>query len=154
MKTVHASPDRLVVADRPWGLIVGTHLVAIATILAALTDAGYGVWMRLFLLALGAGVLWGAWRLLPFVTLELDRTAGTAALHHHRLTGTTSRTCPLAQLQSACSQAAVIEGTRMERVVLMLPDGPMPVEPGFASIPRGALAEEINRWLAQPQTGR
>lgn len=142
-------PERLVVTSRPWAVLVGGHMASAAPAILAVTDPGIGsLAMRLFVFALGAGFSFVVWRFLPFLTLVLDRDAGTVAILHHRVTGTTATRYPLSAITGAMYQSDWSDNARLERLALRGPEGPIPVEFGYSGAPRAAIASEVDAWIS------
>ena len=150
MKVDQKSRDRLVIVSRPWALTIGTSILGAAPIVAAFTDPEIeSLAMRAFLLLLGLGVTAVAWRLMPFLTLDLDRRAGTVRVTHHRITGNSSFLLALDQIEDAMHLSSWSDSTRMERLALRTKDGPLPLEFGYFSTSRAPIIREINDWLKQ-----
>ena len=147
MKVAQISNERLVIVDRPWTMVIACWVLGASAIYAAVFDADSGAGHRLFLGILGLGTMWVAGRLMPFVTLDFDRTAGTATRRYHRVTGTESEVYPLTEVVGARAVSSWIDGSRMERLALVTPGGQIPVEIGFVGVPRGTVAAEITEWL-------
>lgn len=146
MKIALSTPDRVVLTRRPWGAAGFVGLVSIVALWSGFTGAGLGPAERCLVLALGAGGLWAAWRFFPFVTLVLDRQAGTATHVERRLAGTTITTLPLDRIDRVAAQREC-EGTPAERLVFVTGEEVFPLETGFSSAPRGPLADRLNDWL-------
>lgn len=154
MKIADASPDRLVLTDRPW-FLAGTVWVMGAVALGAGLFASDidSLGERLLVAALGLAGLWVAWRFFPFVTVVLDRSEGTATHAERRLGGTTRREMPLDRIERVATQRLWGETGPMERVALVTPDAWIPLETVFSGSPRRPLVNRINAWLAGGDTG-
>ena len=148
MKPVTNTRDRLVIEDRPW--LLGGMICAMggAALLSVIAGTLGSVAETILVACLGAGALWFAWHFFPFQTFVFDRGEAAFTRRIHRITGETVRTLPLAEILAAEVQVQSGDGPDMERLALRTGETLLPLEYGFGSVPRAALAETINRWLA------
>ena len=147
MKTVSNTPTRLIVEDRPHLLAGVIWLMGLAALLAAFTGQTAGIAETLLVYALGMGTLGLAWQFFPFQRYTFDRSAGEFTRRIARVTGATTDTLPLAEIERAALQSHWSDGTRMQRVTLQTSAGPVPLEFGFVSAEREPVVAEINNWL-------
>lgn len=149
MKIAHRSNDRLVITHRPWLLLVLTSVLGASAMLGAIVGGEdlQTLWKRLFVFALGAMVAGFAWRYMPLVTLDFDRTGGYLSRQDHRITGTTSTRYPLAAISRALYQSNYSENTRLERLAIEIDGERIPLEHAYGSGKRTPFVTAINDWL-------
>jgi hypothetical protein len=150
------TPALLTVTHRPVALIAA--LVAAAGLLTFL--AGYNLYQgntgkALLTLLLTLGVLGPClWFGMERVQVSFDAAAGTCAIEVRRLTGTTSQTLPLADIDRAMLQTHKGQSDTRDahRVALVLgenrAENRRPLTTGYSTGPAAARAvDRINDWL-------
>lgn len=148
MRIESKTPERLVVAGRPWVSLTGATVLGAAPSLAALFDASVGPAMRVFLFCLGIVMSGVIWRYMPMTTVIFDKATHEVRLIQHRVTGNTVTRFDLGDVTGAMYQSSWSDNARLERLALKTRNGPVPLEFGYAGSPRAALAREIDAWLA------
>lgn len=147
MKVKTNTPDRLTIEDRPWFVTGFTWFMGLACLSAVLFDRSMGLTERALVLVLGVGACFVAWRLMPFVSLDLDRSKGTLVVTHARVTGAEQITYALEDIVEARVQSDTTDGADLERLALKTKTDILPVEHGFSSQSRKAAVKQINAWL-------
>jgi len=148
MRIAVTTPDRLVVVSRPWVFTVGTTVLGAAPIVIALIKPeSSGPETRIFLALLGAGIIFIAWKWMPLLTLDFDRSTGEVLLTEHRFTGNRTRAYELALVEKAMHQSSFSDNTRLERLALRIDGRPVAMEYAYVSDGRAKIAREINDWL-------
>ena len=150
MRVIESAPDRLVIEDRPVPLALGTALLILLMILAALDGARDRAEVEAALA--GVAIL----GLAPIPAMErvrigLDRGADRVRLEKVRVFGCTAVERPLGELERAAVESAPDEGgdLTLHRLALVFRAERMPVGRAFraGAGPREA-ASVINGWIA------
>ena len=147
MKVIETTPDSLVIEDTPWFLwvfMIGMGLVTLANALTGRVD-GWGA--TLLVGTLGAGLLWVAWRFLPFQRFTFDRASGVFTHQVRLLTGSQTWQRPLSDIRRAADEGHWSDGARLERVTLLTAEGRYPLESGFSGTSRSTVIRAINDWI-------
>ena len=148
MKILETTPNHLILEDRP-RLVAGfVWFTGVSCIWAALAGQMDGLGQASLVAALGVGTLWIAHQFFPFQRLRFDRRSETLTRIVARLNGRKVTTNTLSSIERAAVEAQWNEGTRMERLALVINGEQHPLEFGFYGKSRGGLANEINTWLA------
>ena len=147
MKIANTSYDHLTVESRPWFITGATWLLGLAALLGAFFEDDMGIAERLLVFALGVGVCAVAWRLMPFTSLDFDRTNGTLVVTHAHVTGAKQTEYALADIERTLVLIDNTDSAGLERLALKTTEGVKPIEFGYFNTPRKPVMAEINAWL-------
>lgn len=148
MKIVENTPDRLVLEHFPWFLGGFTWIMGLAAfttgVLGIKTDGGE----RLFVVALGLGVMAMAAVFMPFVRVTFDRKAQLVERRPAHIDKARVLTVPFADFKRLRQEAHWSDNARLVRLVLELKDNRLvPLETGFSSQNLDPVEAEVQSWF-------
>lgn len=152
MKIVENTPDELILRSRPILMLSAFWLVGLATLYIAVRMPDAPDYFREATFGFAVLIIVFAWRALPFLTVTFDRPGEVIIREVRRITGTRREIAPLPDVRSAKVRSAILQGVFLRCIVLITEAGPVPLENGFAGMPRERIARSINKWLARAIT--
>ena len=144
MKIVETTPNHLILEDQPRLLAGFVWFIGAFCIWAALAGQMDGLGETTLVAALGIGTLWIALQFFPFRRLRFDSRYEMFTRVVARLNGRKITSHTLSSIERAAVEAQWNEGTRIERLALVINGEKHPLEIGFYGTSRGRLAKEIN----------
>ena len=148
MRIVEKTPARLHVRHSPW-IAWGAVAVLLGGAVWNIVFEGLGPVDWAIYLPVTAGMVGLAWWFIPAVDVLFDRSTGIVTVSERRLTGTSIRRFPLAEIQRTSLRYETHQNMapRLNRLFLEAGARSVPLERGFGPHDRTAIATEINRWL-------
>ena len=123
--------------------------LGVACIWSSLSGQTSGMAETVLVTSLGFGMLWIAHQLFPYQRLTFNKKTGLFTRVVARLNGRKITSHALSNIERAAIEAQWSEGTRMERLALVINGEKHPLEFGFYGTSRGGLVKKINTWLAE-----
>lgn len=148
MRIMENTPDRLVIVDKPIFTAALLWIGGAALLFVSFSLIG-GPFDLLPIISAACGffLVFLAWRCLPFITVEFDRTSARITRRFKRINGTKEDHLPLAEARRAGFLQTLFGTGGLRRVALNPSEKPFHLEYGLIGLDRRNLVVEINRWL-------
>ncbi len=151
MRIVQNTPDVLHIDHNPWISCWGIWIVAGAALWSALTSPveSLAVAERLLIFSLGLGGLLLGWHFMPKSGAILNRALQTVTLTERRLTGDSSVTHPLSEIDDVVATEGGGEYAGLQSLLFVIDGVRTPLEKGYVAADRKAVRDETLQWLRQ-----
>ena len=154
MRILRNTPDVLHIYHNPWITRWFIWLLSGAALWASLTSPveSMPIAERLLVFALGIGGLLLGWHFMPKSGALLDRTLQTVTLTESRVTGTSSVSHRLSEIDDVVATEGSGDYAGLQSLLFVIGGVRTPLEKGYVAADRKAVRDETLHWLQQARS--